>query len=56
MSLIKKSKKKKIVNLIIIICFLLVSGCFLVEKNYIGGLVTRVIGIGYLGAYRVLEK
>ena len=56
MSLIKKSKKKKIVNLIIIICFLLVAGCFFVEKNITGGLITSVVGIGYLGAYRLLEK
>ncbi|MGL4452152.1 MAG: hypothetical protein ACRCTZ_13290 [Sarcina sp.] len=56
MSLVEKGKKKKIANIIIIICFLLTAGCFVADGSIIGGLVTGVVGIGYLGLYKFFEK
>ncbi|MGL4656073.1 MAG: hypothetical protein ACRCWM_09355 [Sarcina sp.] len=56
MSLIEKGKKKKIVNIIIIICFLLTAGCFVAQGSITGGLVTGAVGIVYLGLYKFFEK
>lgn len=56
MSLIEKSKKKKIANIIIIICFLLTAGCFVVNGSITGGLVTGAVGFAYLGLYKFFEK
>lgn len=56
MSLIEKSKKKKIANIIIIICFLITTGCFVADGSIIGGLVTGAVGIVYLGLYKFFEK
>ncbi|WP_297522447.1 hypothetical protein [uncultured Clostridium sp.] len=56
MSLIEKSKKKKITNIIIILCFLITAGCFVVDGNITGGLVTGAVGIIFLGLYKFFEK
>ncbi|MGL5068588.1 MAG: hypothetical protein ACRC6T_12350 [Sarcina sp.] len=56
MSLIEKSKKKKITNIIIILCFLATAGCFIADSNVTGGLVTGVVGVVYLGLYKFFEK
>ena len=56
MSLIEKSKKKKISNVIIILCFLATAGCFIAEGSLTGGLVTGVVGAVYLGLYKFFEK
>lgn len=49
------SKRKK-VNMIIVICFLITTGCFIADGNIMGGAVTFVTGGIFLGLYKVFEK
>lgn len=49
------SKRKK-VNLIIVICFLVTTACFVADGNAAAGAVTFITGGVFLGLYKIFEK
>ncbi|MGL4991956.1 MAG: hypothetical protein ACRC57_12475 [Sarcina sp.] len=48
--------KRKTVNIIIIICFIVVGIGFIVDTNFIGAGITLATGGAFLGGYKLFEK